>query len=41
MKETLSRSLTGEFEEGMFVREVRVNDKNIKIGIKVVGSITE
>ena len=41
MKETLSRSLAGEFEEDMFVREVRVNDKNIKIGIKVVGSITE
>jgi isoleucyl-tRNA synthetase len=39
MKETLSRSLTGKFEEDMFVKKVRVNDKNIKIGIKVVGSI--
>ncbi len=39
MKETLSRSLSGDFEKDMFLKEVRVNDKNIKIGIKVVGSI--
>ncbi len=39
MKETLSKSLSPDFKEGMFVKEVKVNDVKIKIGIKVVGSI--
>ena len=39
MKETLSKSLGSEFKEDMFVKEVKVNDEKIKIGIKVVGSI--
>jgi len=39
MKETLSKSLSSEFKEDMFVKEVKVNDEKIKIGIKVVGSI--
>ncbi|GAH12118.1 unnamed protein product, partial [marine sediment metagenome] len=39
MKETLSKSLSSEFKEDMFVKEVKVNDDKIKIGIKVVGSI--
>ena len=39
MKETLSRSLSGTFEKDMFVKEVRINDKKVKVGIKVVGSI--
>ncbi len=40
MKETLSKSLGSEFSKDMFVKEVRVNSDKIKIGIKVVGSIT-
>jgi isoleucyl-tRNA synthetase len=39
MKETLSMSLSGEFEKDMFVKEVNVNNIKLKIGIKVVGSI--
>ena len=39
MKETLSKSLSSEFQEDMFVKEVKVNDEKIKIGIKVMGSI--
>ena len=39
MKETLSKSLGPDFKDGMFVKEVKVNDVKIKIGIKVVGSI--
>jgi isoleucyl-tRNA synthetase len=39
MKETLSRSLSGTFEKDMFVKEVSINDKKVKVGIKVVGSI--
>jgi hypothetical protein len=39
MKETLSKSLSYEFKEDMFVKEVKVNDEKIKIGIKVMGSI--
>ncbi len=39
MKETLSKSLSYDFKEDMFVKEIRVNDKKIKIGMKVVGSI--
>ncbi|MBE3113870.1 MAG: isoleucine--tRNA ligase [Actinobacteria bacterium] len=39
MKETLSKSLSSEFKEDMFVKEVKVNDEKIKIGIKVMGSI--
>jgi isoleucyl-tRNA synthetase len=39
MKETLSKSLSSEFKEDMFVKEVKVNDEKIKIGIKVRGSI--
>jgi len=39
MKETLTKSLSSSFKKDMFVKEVRVNNKKIKIGIKVVGSI--
>ncbi|HEY4695981.1 MAG TPA: DUF5915 domain-containing protein, partial [Candidatus Hydromicrobium sp.] len=39
MKETLSKSMGPDFKEGMFVKEVKVNDVKIKIGIKVAGSI--
>jgi len=39
MKETLSKSLGPDFKDDMFVKEVRVNDKRMKIGIRVVGSI--
>jgi isoleucyl-tRNA synthetase len=39
MKETLSKSLSSDFKEDMFVKEIKVNDIKIKIGIKVVGSI--
>ncbi len=39
MKETLSKSLGPDFKEGMFIKEVKVNDVTIKIGIKVAGSI--
>ena len=39
MKETLSKSLGEVFEKDMFVKELKVNDKMVKIGIKVVGSI--
>jgi hypothetical protein len=39
MKETLSKSISADFKEDMFVKEVKVNDEKIKIGIKVVGSI--
>ncbi|MCJ7666384.1 MAG: DUF5915 domain-containing protein, partial [Actinobacteria bacterium] len=38
-KETLTDSLGQEFGPGMFVRQVRVNGIDLKIGIKVVGSI--
>ena len=39
MKETLSRSLSFTFEDGMFTEELKINDSNIKIGIIVVGSV--
>ncbi|OFW63827.1 MAG: isoleucine--tRNA ligase [Actinobacteria bacterium RBG_19FT_COMBO_36_27] len=39
MKETLSVSFSFDFKEGMYVKEIKVNDKKIRIGIKVVGSI--
>ncbi len=39
MKETLSKSLGYNFTGDMFVKEIKVNDIKIKIGIKVVGSI--
>jgi len=40
MKETLSKSLGSEFSKDMFVKEAKVGSDKIKIGIKVVGSIT-
>lgn len=38
--ETLSREITKEFNDEMFVREISVNNKSIKVGIIVTGSIT-
>jgi isoleucyl-tRNA synthetase len=37
--ETLSREIVQDFEDKMFVREISVNNKNIKVGIMVKGSI--
>ncbi|MBM3709819.1 MAG: isoleucine--tRNA ligase, partial [Actinobacteria bacterium] len=39
MKETLSEKLTQEFLDDMFVREIKINEFSVKVGIKVVGSI--
>ncbi|MDD3818514.1 MAG: isoleucine--tRNA ligase [Actinomycetota bacterium] len=39
MKETLTRSLVSEFKKEMYIKEVKVEDKKIKIGMRVVGSI--
>ncbi len=38
-KETLSGSIGQDFDAGMFVKQVKVNGIELKIGIKVVGSI--
>ncbi len=38
-KETLSRQLDGEFLNDMFIKELKVNEHNIKAGILVTGSI--
>jgi isoleucyl-tRNA synthetase len=40
MKETLSKSIGSDFKEDMFVKKVNVNGKQIRIGLKVVGSIS-
>ena len=40
-KETLSNSLGRDFDPGMFVKPVKVNGIELKIGIKVVGSIVK
>jgi len=40
-KETLSNSLGRDFDLGMFVKPVKVNGIELKIGIKVVGSIVK
>jgi isoleucyl-tRNA synthetase len=37
--ETLSREIVEDFEDDMFVREISVNNKNVKVGIIVKGSI--
>ena len=37
--ETLSREIVQDFDDKMFVREISVNNKNIKVGIIVKGSI--
>jgi isoleucyl-tRNA synthetase len=37
--ETLSREIVQDFEDGMFFREIIVNNKKIKVGIIVKGSI--
>ena len=37
--ETLSREITQDFEDQMYVRQIRVNNKNVKVGIIVKGSI--
>lgn len=39
MKETLSKSLGSDFKKDMYIKEVRLDGKKIKIGMKVVGSI--
>ncbi len=39
MKETLTKKLIFDLEDQMFVRELKVNDALMKIGLKVVGSI--
>jgi len=38
-KETLSGSIGQDFDPGMFVKRVKVNGIELKIGIKVIGSI--
>ena len=38
-KETLSDIAGHDFDPGMFVKQVKVNGIELKIGIKVVGSI--
>ena len=38
-KETLTDSLGRDFDPGMFIKEIRVNGIDLKIGIKVTGSI--
>ncbi len=40
MKETLSKSMGSDFKEDMFVKKVNVNGKQVKIGLRVVGSIS-
>ena len=37
--ETLSREITQDFEDQMYVRQISVNNKNVKVGIIVKGSI--
>ena len=37
--ETLTRNMLESFSDGMYIKEVKVNDSGLKIGIKVVGSI--
>ena len=39
MKETLSRRLSFEIEDGMFTKELKIDGSSIKIGIIVVGSV--
>lgn len=39
MKETLTKSLSSDLKSDMFIKEMNINSKKIKIGIKVVGSI--
>lgn len=39
MKETLSESFSFDFKEDMYVKEIKIDGKKIKVGIKVVGSI--
>jgi isoleucyl-tRNA synthetase len=40
LKETLSRELINDIRDSMFVKEVEINNKNLKIGIEVSGSIS-
>jgi len=39
MKETLSKSMSSDFKDDMFVRNVSVNNNKMRVGIKVLGSI--
>ncbi|MCL4415756.1 MAG: class I tRNA ligase family protein, partial [Actinobacteria bacterium] len=39
MKEILAKKLIFKFEDKMFIKELKVNDTIMKIGLKVVGSI--
>jgi isoleucyl-tRNA synthetase len=39
MKETLSKKLSFDFEDDMFIEDIKINNLVIKVGIKVVGSI--
>jgi isoleucyl-tRNA synthetase len=39
MKETLSKKIDYDFADDMFVKELKVNNSSIKVGIKVIGSI--
>jgi len=41
MKETLSKSIGPDFKKDMFVKKVSVNGKDLRIGIRVVGSISQ
>jgi isoleucyl-tRNA synthetase len=39
MKETLSKKLSFDFEDDMFIKDLKINNSVIKVGIKVIGSI--
>ena len=38
-RETLTGKMLESFSDDMYIKEVKVNDSELKIGIKVVGSI--
>lgn len=39
MKETLSKKLIFNFEDDMFIKDLKINNLVIKVGIKVIGSV--
>jgi hypothetical protein len=39
MKETLAEKLDSVFTDDMFLKDLKINKKELKIGIKVTGSI--
>jgi hypothetical protein len=38
-KETLTERLGKEFLDDMFIKEIKVNEEDVKVGIRVAGSI--